>query len=129
MTNEEAIECLSERVSIGKTCEQSCMVGFGVNIDTLDEAFDMAISALRQKDVRKNEPLTLDELRKMGGEPVFVVTDRLKEWCLVHSHNFDDVIGGGIIMTRRTAEKRTYQYACYGKTWLAYRQKPEEGTV
>ena len=95
----------------------------------LREALDMAISALRQQDARKNDPLTLDELRKMGGEPVWVVTDRLKEWCLVHSHNSDDVIGGGIIMTRRTAEKRTYQYACYGKTWLAYRQKPEEGTV
>ena len=66
-----------------------------------------------------NEPLTMDELRKMGGDQVFVVTDRLKEWCLVHSHNSDDVIGGGIIMTRRT-----YQYACYGKTWLAYRKKP-----
>ena len=50
MTREEAIECLSERVSIGKTCEQSCMVGFGVNIDTLDEALDVAISALRQQE-------------------------------------------------------------------------------
>ena len=40
MTREEAIECLSERVSIGKTCEQSCMVGFSVNINTLDEALD-----------------------------------------------------------------------------------------
>ena len=90
---------------------------------------DVAIKTLEDvpdKDVGNNEPLTLDELRKMGGEPVFVVTDRLKEWCLVHSHNSDDVIGGGIIMTRRTAEKRTYQYACYGKTWLAYRQKLEE---
>lgn len=100
----------------------------------LREALDMAISALRQQEhfreaTKKVEPLTLDDLRKMDGEPVFVVTDRLKEWCLVHSHNSDDVIGGGIIMTRRTAEKRTYQYACYGKTWLAYRQKPEEGTV
>ena len=134
MTREEAIECLSERVSIGGTGEQNCMVVFGVNTDTLDEAFDMAISAIRQQKhfrdrTKKAEPLTLDELRKMGGEPVFVVTDRLKEWCLVHSHNSDDVIGGGIIMTRRTAEKRTYQYACYGKTWLAYRQKPEEGAV
>ena len=73
MTREEAIECLSERVSIGKTCEQSCMVGFGVNIDTLDEAFDMAISALRQQETVTNRnglnaPLTMDELRQMGGE-------------------------------------------------------------
>ncbi len=63
MTREDAIECLSERVSIGKTCEQSCMVGFGVNIDTLDEAFDMAISAIRQQETVTNrnglnEPLT-----------------------------------------------------------------------
>ena len=73
MTREEAIECLSERVSIGKTFEQSCMVGFGVNIDTLDEAFDMAISALRQQETVTNRnglnaPLTMDELRQMGGE-------------------------------------------------------------
>ena len=96
----------------------------------LREALDMAISALRQEDhfrevTKKVEPLTMDELRQMDGEPVFVVTDRLKEWCLVHSHNSDDVIGGGIIMTRRTAEKRTYQYACYGKAWMAYRSKKE----
>lgn len=94
------------------------------------ELAGIALAALRQQEhfsevTKKVEPLTLEELRKMGGEPVFVVTDRLKEWCLVHSHNSDDVIGGGIIMTRRTAEKRTYQYACYGKTWLAYRQKKE----
>ena len=39
----------------------------------LREALDMAISALREqdvagKDVGNNEPLTLDELRKMDGE-------------------------------------------------------------
>ena len=74
MTREDAIECLSERVSIGKTCEQSCMVGFGVNIDTLDEALDVAISALRQqdvadKDVGKNEPLTnAQKIRSMTDE-------------------------------------------------------------
>ena len=109
-----------------------CTAVNGPICEALHNAFDCGYrSALRQQETVTNrnglnEPLTMDELRKMGGEPVFVVTDRLKEWCLVHSHNSDDVIGGGIIMTRRTAEKRTYQYACYGKTWLAYRQKPEE---
>ena len=39
----------------------------------LREALDMAISALREQDVSdkyvgNNEPLTLDELRKMDGE-------------------------------------------------------------
>lgn len=92
---------------------------------------EFTISALRQQETVTNrnglnEPLTLDELRKMSGDPVFVVTDRMKEWCIVHSHHSDDVIGGGIIMTRRTAEKRTYQYKSYGYTWIAYRQKPAE---
>ena len=74
MTREEAIECLSERVSIGKTCEQSCMVGFGVNIDTLDEAFDIAISALRQQEhfrevTKKVEPLTnAQKIRSMSDD-------------------------------------------------------------
>ena len=44
----------------------------------LREALDMAISALREQDaadidVGNNEPLTLDELRTMDGEPVYCV--------------------------------------------------------
>ena len=71
MTNEEAIECLSERVSIGGTGEQNCMVVFGVNTDTLDEAFDMAISAIRQQETvtNRNEPLTnAQKIRSMSDE-------------------------------------------------------------
>ena len=34
----------------------------------LREALDMAISALRQQDARKNDPLTPEELRQMDGE-------------------------------------------------------------
>ena len=74
MTREEAIECLSERVSIGGTGEQNCMVVFGVNTDTLDEAFDMAISALRQQEhfrdvTKKVEPLTnAQKIRSMSDE-------------------------------------------------------------
>lgn len=107
-----------------------------MHLQTTIDALDTTISALRAQqskgveiDQVKNDPLTLDELRLMSGEPVWVVTDRMKEWCIVHSHHSDDVIGGGIIMTRRTAEKRTYQYKSYGYTWLAYRRKPEEGAV
>ena len=70
MTREEAIECLSERVSIGKTCEQSCMVGFGVNIDTLDKALDMAISALRQQETvtDSHQTTNADRIRAMSDE-------------------------------------------------------------
>lgn len=69
-----------------------------------------------------NEPLTLDELRKMDGEPVWVVwpDGRIKsQWFIISStfwiEMFQEWDG--------TLSKD------YGKTWLAYRQKPEGGTV
>ena len=125
MTREEAIECMSERVSIGKTCEQSCMVGFGVNIDILDEAFDMAISALRKQETveNRNEPLTLDELRKLDGKPVYCVeiTGR-EEWLFRRDGGFADMYG-------EFTSDDFIVFDNYGKLWWCYRQKPEEGTV
>ena len=120
MTREEAIECLSERVSIGKTCEQSCMVGFGVNIDTLDEAFDMAISALRQQEhfrdlTKKVEPLTLDELSKRN-DPVFVPINDFPNggyWCLCQNGYIIPPSGYGFMAKERP-------------NWVFYSQKPEE---
>ena len=82
----------------------------------LREALGMAISALRQQEtVTKcnglNEPLTLDELREMDGEPVWLVNQNGGRW----------VIMSGVYLwnSRKNAD--------YGKTWLAYLQKPEEG--
>ena len=126
MTREEAIECLSERVSIGGTGEQNCMVVFGVNTDTLDEAFDMAISAIRQQDhfrevTKKVEPLTLDELRQMEGQPVYIV-ENTEYWAIVNS--FDQA--GVYLLSYGNPDDYGY-FGLYGKTWLAYRQKPEEG--
>ena len=49
---------------------------YPINIKGKDEACEMAISALcARQDAEKNEPLTLDELRKMNGMPVWVVLD------------------------------------------------------
>lgn len=170
MTIEEAIECLSERVSIGGTGDQNCMVGFGVNTDTLDEAFDMAISALRaqrealpppcyQPDgdgcayqiygenndepidrckacplcytdkVRHqrahNAPLTLDELREMDGEPVWVICDKgfepLTLWALV------EVCEESIFLTNNLGGRTEYaaDVELEDDGITAYRQKPD----
>lgn len=93
------------------------------------EALDMAISALRQQEhfrevTKKVEPLTMDELRKMDGEPVWVEFQDGSGgcWGLVHITMFDHVVfANGLYCT----VGKPY----YGKTWLAYRRKPEEGTV
>ena len=101
--------------------------------DTL-EALDMAISALRQQDhfrevTKKVEPLTLDELRQMDGAPVFLVD-------IVHKSDLKepDLWGGWIVFTENN-QNGFIPRGCvffsidgYGKTWLAYRQKPERIT-
>ena len=86
------------------------------------EALDMAISALRQQEhfrdlTKKVEPLTLDELLKMNGEPVWVQSPGVPEygrWAIVEG------VGENCLFLHD-------DFTCheYGKTWLAYRQKKE----
>lgn len=66
-----------------------------------------------------NDPLTLEELLDMDGEPVWI--ERIgsdspedKEWALVF-------VKGGIC---RTSDCSHALFEFYGKTWLAYRRKP-----
>lgn len=72
----------------------------------------------QKQEQERNEPLTLDELRKMDGEPVWVVlSGKHRGWYLVSADceavfkqnagcTFDEIIRNG----------------------FAYRKKPEEGT-
>ena len=92
--------------------------------EALHNAFDSGYrSALRQEEhfrdlTKKVEPLTLDELRKMDGEPVWVQSPGVPEygrWAIVEG------VGENCLFLHD-------DFTChdYGKTWLAYRQKPEE---
>ena len=101
------------------------MVGFGVNIDTLDEAFDIAISALRQQEAvtNRNAPLTLDELRKMDGEPVWVVYGEDEGmWALV------EVCEESIFLTNNLGGRTEYadDVELEDDGVMVYRQKPAE---
>ena len=74
-----------------------------------------------QRTIKENQPLTLDELRQMDGEPVWVQSPGVPEygrWAIVEG------VGENCLFLHD-------DFTChdYGKTWLAYRQKPEEGTV
>ena len=116
MTADEAIKILESVTFISS--ERASAPG-----DTSDiEALRMAISALRAQP--DNEPLTLEQLREMDGEPVWI----------------KDGIGEGWFLTGAIAGMKLYFYeksitigeplsGC-GKTWLAYRRKPEpEGKI
>ena len=89
------------------------------------EALDMAISALRQQEhfrdvTKKVEPLSLDKLRKMDGEPVYCVeiTGR-EEWLFRRDGGFADMYG-------EFTSDDFMVWDNYGKLWWCYRQKPEE---
>lgn len=88
------------------------------------DAFDMA-PEVEAEPLPPNDPLTLEELREMDGEPVWVVNSPTKreegffdEWALVS-------------VRRKNAESvgTIYHFENYGDHWLAYRRKPEEGTT
>ena len=110
MTRERAAELLSE-VTVLDDPEMA-------------EAHRVAISALRQKERfgEANKTLTLDELRQMEGQPVYIV-ENTEYWAIVNS--FDQA--GVYLLSYGNPDDYGY-FGLYGKTWLAYRQKPEEGT-
>ena len=79
----------------------------------LREAADAGIEALERVRIPPNEPLTLEQLREMDGQPVFVKwTDNriLPRWYIVGCYEWN-------LMDFEEFED-------YGK-WLAYRRPPE----
>lgn len=72
----------------------------------------------------ENPPLTLEELRGMDGEPVWI--ERIGDnchidsaWALVNREN----------CLCRTSDGDLAFFELLGRAWLAYRRRPEEGTV
>ena len=86
------------------------------------EALDMAISTLRQQETvtNRNDPLTLDELRDMPCEPVYIVAGYVSWWDIVSYAGMEYLY---------LKVEGSLPFRDYGKNWTAYRQKPEEGTV
>ena len=131
MTREEAIRILRPETTGEALAEIEYYGGFSGRaavVQAVSDACVMAVAALREQEERENpKPLTLDELRQMDGEPVFLVelvqksdpeTPNLWGWWIVFtSHNTNGFIprGGGL-----------FSNYGYGKTWLAYRSKPKE---
>ena len=131
MTNEEAIEILRRNrpTSDPRPCGME-----------LCDAVDMAISALRQQEhfceiTKKVEPLTLDELRQMPIrdwawiEVLNIDAFRSKETVSAYYRKYDGYKKDEIFWCGYPGLGFGFDYADYGKTWIAYRQKPEEGTV
>ena len=121
MTREKAIKVLE------KQFDKSCGNYRYQNAEKLDfeDALWVAISALRQQDhfrevTKKVEPLTLDELRDMPCEPVYIVVGCASWWDIVSYAGMEYLY---------LKVEGSLPFRDYGKNWTAYRQMPEEWTV
>lgn len=97
----------------------------GENVESIADICEVLIKGA---DLRKlmaapeNKPLTLDQLRQMDGEPVWV--------CGMPGHKIKWAPGWRIIDGNRVAHRRwndtsmLLYFADYGRTWLAYARKP-----
>ena len=122
MTREDAIKVLrTESVEIG---------GNAVSVARWLAALDVAVKALEDvtdKDVWKNEPLTLDELRQMPiRDWVWIDVFHSKEAVSSYYRKYDGYKKDEIFWCGYPGLGFRFFYEDYGKTWLAYRQKPEE---
>ena len=137
MTREEAIRILDPVTSMDALAEIEYYGGFrGQEAvrKAVDDACILAVAALREQEERdnriesdavKNDPLTLDELREMDGEPVWVETGEVSLGEQIIG-SWEIFIGRESAIYYFTRRKRGFFAEHYGKTWLAYRRKPKE---
>lgn len=79
-----------------------------------------------------NVPLTLEELRQMDGEPVWLHTfsavqkkTQIFQWAILECCS-----DASAVFLRAGINSRLTKWFCnYGARWLAYRRKPEDGAV
>ena len=115
--------------SIAPECHIECECGAGIELIvnfnaemSVEEHDDLCAMELAMAWNRRaglsNNPLTLEELRGMRGEPVYVVKGKCQWWDIV------DFIAGGWLYLR-IANKTDLAIDGYSNGWLAYRRKPE----
>lgn len=99
------------------------------NTDAYHQAaqiIDMLVEELESDTLTQpNEPLTLDELQGMDGEPVWgksLITNKPGEWFIVRVVEMSKTW----FIACAGAEQGFGDKDTYGKTWLAYR-RPQEG--
>lgn len=103
-----------------------CGTSTGIYSDTYEEADckPEAIAAWNRRAEPANEPLTPDELREMEGEPVYIV-----ELCKAPNNRWE-ILSTTIPVDLDSQDVNLESGDCYptytlGKTWFAYRRKPE----
>ena len=83
---------------------------------------------------QQNEPLTLEELREMDGEPVYIISEfyHISEWNIPNGIGeiviaYDVPCAGmkEVIPSIKFIDGKELAVEKYGGSWLAYRRPPE----
>jgi len=99
----------------------------GDKLNTISDKCEVLITAEDIKALMAqpaNEPLTLDELREMDGKPVWAIGKR----------SLGTEVNGWMLVSATSSRPAALDFTgvcnldSYGKTWIAYRTKPEEAT-
>lgn len=71
-----------------------------------------------------NEPLTIEQLREMDGQPVYVVPENehseLGGWCVIDIFDSDEYSAALV----PGVDYWSWHFTSYGDQWLAYRRPP-----
>lgn len=91
------------------------------------ELMQQAADALERVTAPENKPLTLEELRQMNGDPVWLVTKRFQDWRqYTYSLPKDKLIA---FWQFGDEEEDTFDINEYGKSVFAYAHKPEDVAI
>lgn len=131
---EETMERLTKRIDgwvMRKGCHGICRACTGAECADLypmiDRLADHEDTGLTPEEVKAlvptpNAPLNLEELREMDGQPVWFCKchNGLCNWCVIDHTNETNIFftDGTVRLT-----------SSYGDGWMAYRRRPEEGTI
>lgn len=89
------------------------------------EALNMAITALREQEERENPKLlTMDELKKMNGEPVWVA--ELNYWAIVEV--LDRGTWAGVPFVNTSIDNVGFCWNAESRNLHCYRHEPKEET-
>ena len=92
------------------------------------ETEEAAIESWNHRSESPNDPLTLDELRKMDGEPILLETGLLsiREQLIAQWEILTENEDSWFFFTRRA---KGFHAKDYGVTWIAYCRNPEVAPV
>ena len=105
----------------------------------VNKGLNIARSAMRNPDAiptltPPNEPLTIQQLREMDGEPVYLVAPKygISEWNVLNGMDeivlaYDEPVVGmkAVVPGIKFINGRVFGVGSYGEDWLAYHRPPE----